>query len=146
MKTRALSAAFAAVLSLTGAGQAAPPEVPYGDDFQMYGFSVGSGGDILIYAGVREIGGKTGVCGVIWFEGATSTTKTIERQFTEKMGFSIAGQPIRVSTGDFKRYNSREEVEKAGMARCFKSNKPWKPAYAKTPLVMSLGNGTQAFQ
>jgi hypothetical protein len=146
MKTRAIAAAVAAVLSLSGAGQAAPPEVPYGDDFQMYGFSVGSGGDILIYAGVREIGGKTGVCGVIWFEGATSTTKTIERQFTEKMSFSIAGQPIRVSTSDFMRYNSREEVEKAGIARCFKSNRAWDPAYAKTPLVMSLGSGAQAFQ
>jgi hypothetical protein len=67
MKTRAFAAAVAAILSLSGAGQAAPPEVPYGNDFQMYGFSVGSGGDILISAGVREIGGKTGVCGVVLF-------------------------------------------------------------------------------
>jgi hypothetical protein len=51
-----------------------------------------------------------------------------------------------VSTSDFKRYNSREEVEKAGIARCFKSNRAWDPAYAKTPLVMSLGSGAQAFQ
>jgi len=146
MKIRAIAAAAAALyLVFSGASHAKPAEVPIGQDFEGFAFSVTSSGQIIIFAGARDIGGKVAICGVVFFEDATATTRSLERQFTEKVGFSLAGKPIPVSTGVFKRYKSVEEAKAGGTARCSTSNRPWNPAYAKTPVVMTLGP-TTAFQ
>lgn len=118
MNIRLFIGVCAVFLVLSGAGHAAPPEVPIGPDFEGLGISVTSGGQIVVFAGIRNIGGKVGVCGVVWFEDVTATTRSLERQFTEQVGFSIAGKPLSVSTGAFKRYTDVDEAKDTGIARC----------------------------
>jgi hypothetical protein len=106
---------------------AAPPGVPIGQDFTGMGISVTSGGEIVVYAGVREIGCKVGVCGAVRFDDVTATTQTLERQFTGQVGF---------------RYKTVEEAQVKGIARCAATRRAWDPGFAKTPLKMTPGRAT----
>jgi hypothetical protein len=138
-------AAIAGFWLAADAAGAAPPEVPFAKDFQIMGITITSGGDILTYAAARNVGGKVAICGAVWFENATATTRTLERQFTEKIAFTLAGKAIPVSTGVFKRYKTLAEAEAVGVARCSVTNRAWQPAYEKTPLRFEIGK-TTAYQ
>lgn len=120
---------------------AAVPEVQPGKDFVGIGYSISSSGNVIVYAGAREIGGKVAVCGLVWYEKATSSTRAIEAKFTEKMAFKIAGKGLSVSTRAFNRFKSEAEAA-VGLARCSVTTTPWKASYGKAKLTMTLGNVT----
>lgn len=120
---------------------AAVPEVKHASDFVGVGFSLTSSGEVVVYAGVREIGGKVAVCGLVWFDKATATTRVIEPKFTEKISFKIDGKGLRVSTRLFNRFKTKEDAT-TGLARCSVTQTVWKASYGKAKLKMSLGNVT----
>ena len=133
--------AVALVCLAPGLAMAKVPEVKFGEDFVGVGYSISSSGNVVVYAGVREIGGKVAVCGMVWYEKATSSTRAIEAKFTEKMRFKIAGKGLTVSTRSFNRFNSEEEAQ-TGLARCSVTTTPWQAAYGKAKLDMKLGSVT----
>ena len=137
-----LAALAAADISLSGMTLAKTPEVDPASDFAGISYGVSSSGKIIVFAGVREIGGKVAVCGMVFFEKATSTTKSIEPDFTQQMSFCIGGQSLRVQTSRFSRFPSEAEAMK-GKARCSVTNRAWKPTYAKTELKMGLSGLAQ---
>lgn len=120
---------------------AAVPEVQPGRDFVGMGYSLSSSGNVIVYAGVREIGGKVAVCGMVWYEKATSSTRTAEAKFTEKMTFKIGNKGLTVSTRTFNRFKTEEDAQ-SGKARCSVTTTPWKPEYSKVKLTMKLGQVT----
>ena len=126
---------------IPGMAFAAVPEVKPGKDFVGIGYSISTSGNVNVYAGVREIGGKVAVCGMVWYEKATSSTRAIEAKFTEKMTFKIAGKGLTVSTRTFSRYKTEEEAA-AGVARCSVTTTAWKSAYGKAKLTMNLSSVT----
>jgi hypothetical protein len=144
VKSAVLGCVLAAALAVVPClASAAVPEVEPGQDFQGVGYSLSSSGDVVVYAGVRNIDGKVGVCGLVWYEGkATSSTKAVEAKFTEKMRFSIGGKGLSVSTRAFKRYESKEAAQAGNVARCSVTTTAWKEAYGKAKLQMKLGNVT----
>lgn len=120
---------------------AAVPEVMPGKDFVGMGYSLSSSGNVVVYAGVREISGKVGVCGMVWYENATSSTRAVEARFTEKMTFKIGSKGLSVSTRAFNRFNTQDDAQ-IGKARCSVTTAPWKPEYGKAKLTMNLGQVT----
>jgi hypothetical protein len=78
----------------------------------------------------------------VWFEDATGTTRSLERQFTEQVGFTLAGRPLSVSTGVFARYKSIADAETGGKARCSVTGRAWDASYVKTPLQIIVGSST----
>ena len=120
---------------------AAAPEVKPGQDFVGIGYGLSSSGDVVVYAGVREIGGKVAVCGLVWYEKATSSTRAVEAKFTEKMSFKIDGKGLSVNTRQFNRFKTKEEAQQ-GLARCSVTQTAWKASYGKAKLKMALGNVT----
>jgi hypothetical protein len=131
----------AAAVLVPGLALAAVPEVTPGKDFVGMGYSLSSAGNVIVYAGVREIEGKVAVCGMVWYEKATSSTRAIEAKFTEKMSFKIAGKGLSVGTRSFNRFKTEDEAAN-GTARCSVTTTAWKPAYGKAKLDMKLGNVT----
>ena len=85
---RVVKVAVALAFMVPNLAMAKVPEVKFGKDFIGVGYSISSSGNVVVYAGVREIGGKVAVCGMVWYEKATSSTRAIEAKFTEKMTFS----------------------------------------------------------
>jgi hypothetical protein len=120
---------------------AAVPEVKPGQDFVGIGYSLSSSGNVIVYAGIREIGGKVAVCGMVWYEKATSSTRAIEAKFTEKMSFKIGKKGLTVSTRAFNRFKTKEDAQ-AGQARCSVTTTAWRAEYAKAKLTMKLGSVT----
>ena len=116
-------------------------EVKPSKDFQGLGYSITSSGNVVVFAGVREMAGKVAVCGFVFFEKATSSTIAIEPRFTEKMRFSIAGKGLSVSTRAFKRYKTEAEAF-AGNAHCAVTTTPWEAAYGNAKLSMKLSSET----
>lgn len=116
-------------------------EVKPSNDFQGISYSITTSGNVVVFAGVRDISGKVAVCGLVFFEKATSSTMAIEPKFTEKVRFSIAGKGLSVSSRAFKRYKSEAEAF-AGNARCAVTTTPWKEAYGKAKLAMKLSAET----
>jgi hypothetical protein len=131
----------AAVVFAAGSLQAQDAEVPLGQDFVGVAITIDTRSQIIVYAGVREVGGNVGVCGVIWFENATGTARQLERRATQKIRFSAAGQRLRVSTQDFNRYATEEEAL-AGLAGCSASNTAWQAGFANAQLDMAMTSGT----
>jgi hypothetical protein len=133
---------LAAVIFLVPAiAFAAVPEVKHAKDFVGIGYSLSSSGNVVVYAGVREIGGKVAVCGLVWYEKATSSTRAIEAKFTEKVVFKIDGKGLSVNTRVFGRFKTEEEAFR-GLARCSVTQTPWKANYANGKLKMTLGSVT----
>ncbi len=120
---------------------AAVPEVKPGPDFVGVGYSLSSSGNVIVYAGVREVGGKVAVCGMVWYEKATSSTQAIEAKFTEKMSFKIGKKGLSVNSRAFNRFKTKEDAE-AGLARCSVTTTAWRAEYAKAKLTMKLGSVT----
>ncbi len=141
MFLRLCCTAAAAALFIPAVAFAAVPEVKPGNDFVGIGYSVSTAGNVIVYAGVREISGKVAVCGMVWYEKATSSTRAIEAKFTEKMSFKIAGKGLTVSTRSFNRYKTEDEAAN-GLARCSVTTTAWKAAYGKAKLDMKLRNTT----
>ena len=138
---RVVKVAVALAFMVPNLAMAKVPEVKFGEDFVGVGYSISSSGNVVVYAGVREIGGKVAVCGMVWYEKATSSTRAIEAKFTEKMRFKIAGKGLTVSTRSFNRFNSEQEAQ-TGLARCSVTTTPWQAAYGKAKLDMKLGSVT----
>ena len=138
---RVVKVAIALAFMVPNLAMAKVPEVKFGKDFVGVGYSISSSGNVVVYAGVREIGGKVAVCGMVWYEKATSSTRAIEAKFTEKMRFKIAGKGLTVSTRSFNRFNSEQEAQ-TGLARCSVTTTPWQAAYGKAKLDMKLGSVT----
>jgi hypothetical protein len=113
-------------------------EVPLGSDFVGVGYTIDRTSEVIVYAGLRNIGGQVGVCGVVFFEG---TANRLERQATRKIRFTVAGQRLRVNSDRFTRYNSLIAAE-TGSARCSVTNTSWQEGYAGQSLDMSLTSGT----
>jgi hypothetical protein len=141
VKSAVLGCVLAATLAVVPClASAAVPEVEPGQDFEGIGYSLSSSGEVVIFAGVRNIGGKVAVCGLVWYEKkATATTRSIEAKFTEKVRFAIAGKGLSVSTRTFNRYESREAAQAGNVARCSVTATPWKDAYGTAKLKMKLG-------
>lgn len=132
---------FFAALCLTTPALAEIPTVKPGQDFIGIGYELTSSGKVEVYAAPRQVGDKLAICGLVFVEKATNTTKALEGRFSEKIGFHLAGKSVRVQTGLFKRYYSKDDMASA-LAGCSVTQKPWDPAYAKGNFTMSLGNET----
>jgi hypothetical protein len=142
MKIRDLMAVSGLMATLFAAPlRAQDAEVPVGSDFAGIGYAINTRSDVFVYAGLRDIGGQVGVCGIIWTESATNTAKRLERQASRKIKFSVAGLRLRVTTDKFNRFDSRAEAE-AGLAGCSVTNTPWQAGFAGQPLDMGLAAGT----
>lgn len=120
---------------------AAVPEVQPANDFVGIGYRVSSSGEVIVYAGVREIGGRLAICGLVWFEKATASTRSIEPKFSEKIVFRIDGKGLAVTTRVFSRFKTEDDAAK-GKARCSVTQTAWKASYSKAKLTMTLGNET----
>lgn len=133
--------AIAVLVVVPGMAAAGVPEVPVEKDFVGLGYSLSSSSDVVVYAGAREVAGKVAVCGLVWYEKATSSTRAVEAKFTEKMTFKIGSKGLTVSTRAFNRFKTEEDAAK-GKARCSVTTTPWHPAFAKAKLTMKLGRVT----
>lgn len=140
MKHLGLAAAIAvSVILSSSAGNAGVPEVKPANDFEGVSYSVTSTGTVVVVAGLREIGGKVAVCGLVWFEKTVSnTTKVIEVKFTDKIKYAVGGKALQVNSRLFKRYPNAEEA-KAGVARCSVTKVAWDKSYASAKLKVSMG-------
>jgi hypothetical protein len=142
MKIRDLTVISVLAISLLAAPvQAQDAEVPVGADFAGIGFAINTRSDVFVYAGLRDIGGQVGVCGIIWTENATNTAKRLERQASRKIRFSVAGLRLRVNTDKFNRFDSRATAE-TGPAGCAITTTAWQAGFSGQPLDMSLAAGT----
>jgi hypothetical protein len=83
-----------------------------------------SGGSYVMAAGLHEINGKAAVCGLVWFDTKSNTTKQIEPEFTKQKRFAVDGKVLGVTTSAFIRYDTEAEAKK-GMAGCSLSNRKW---------------------
>jgi hypothetical protein len=108
--------------------------VPLGSDFVGVGFSFDRGSETIVYAGLRNIGGQVGVCGIVLYEGVRDR---LGRQVTRKIRFTVAGQRLRVNTDRFTRYGSITDAE-SGSARCSVTNTAWQEGFAGQSLGMDL--------
>jgi hypothetical protein len=131
----------AAVMVTAGSLHAQDAEVPPGQDFVGVAITIDTRSQIIVYAGLREVACKVGVCGVIWFENATGTARQLERRATQKIRFSVAGQRLRVSTQDFNRFDTEEQAL-AGLAGCSASTTAWQAGFASQRLDMAMTSGT----
>ena len=141
MKPARLHCIAALLFLIPTVAPAAVPEVTPGQDFAGYSYSLSSSGAVFVYAGVREIGGKVAVCGLVWYEKATSSTRAIEAKFTEKMTFKIEGKGLTVTSRLFSRFKTKDDASR-GKARCAVTQTAWKKSYAKAKLKMTLGSVT----
>ena len=136
---------MAAVLCLApNFAAAGAPEVKPAQDFQGIGYSVTSSGKVAVFAGARDIGGKLAVCGLVYFEKPSATTRAAEPLFTEHIRFSIAGKGLSVNSHAFKRYKTEAEAF-AGNAGCAVTTTPWVESYGKTKLSLKMGRGSIRF-
>lgn len=142
---RTLFSTLFVFLCLAGPTLAEVPTTPLAQDFDGIGYRIDSGGEVQVFAAPRQVGDKLAVCGIVVFAGATATTRAIERRFSERIAFKIAGQPLHVTTDLFKRYKSPAEAQAANTAGCSVSNLPWDKSYAKTRLDMKLAATTITF-
>jgi hypothetical protein len=123
------------------AAHAATPEVPTTGSFFGWTYDVTSAGKVYVYFAPREVGGKLAVCGFVFFEKATATTRSIEKQFTSQMYFTMGGAPLKVNTGKFKRYKTEDEAN-AGTAGCSMTNTAWKSGFDNAKIDVSMRNNT----
>jgi hypothetical protein len=133
--------AVALALAFPLSANAATPEVPTTGSFSGWTYEVTSSGKVYVYFAPREVGGKLAVCGFVYFEKATATTRSIEKQFTSQMYFSMGGAPLQVNTGKFKRYKTEDEAN-AGTAGCSMTNTAWQSGFEKAKIDVSMRNNT----
>jgi hypothetical protein len=139
MKNSILGLLCATVIAFAaGPLHAQDAAVPLGDDFVGVGYSIDRGSEIIVYAGLRNVGGQVGVCGIVLYEGVRDR---LERQVTRKIKFTVAGQRLRVNTDRFTRYGSLAEAE-SGSARCSVTNTAWQEGFAGQSLEMDLTAGS----
>jgi hypothetical protein len=133
----------AAVLALVCplATHAAATEVPIAGNFVGGSYTVSSSGTVFVYVAPREVSGKLAVCGFVFFEKATATTRSLEKQFTSQMYFSIGGTRLTVNTGKFKRYKTEDEAN-AGTAGCSVTNVAWQAGFGKAEIEINMRNNT----
>jgi hypothetical protein len=142
MRNKVLGFVYAAAMLFAGGPlQAQDAEVAPGQDFVGVAITIDTRSQIIVYAGLREVAGKVGVCGMIWFENATGTARQLERRATQKIRFSAAGQRLRVSTQDFNRFDNEEQAL-AGLAGCSASTTAWQAGFANQRLDMAMTSGT----
>jgi hypothetical protein len=132
------------VFALPIAAHAEAPSVQADRDFQGLQYSLTSSGNIVTFAGARNIGGKLGVCGLVFFENATASTRALEKKFAEHIQFKIAGKAIHVETAYFTRYATKQD-SMVGKAGCSVTTRAWDPVFAKAKLEMALPNQTIRF-
>jgi hypothetical protein len=142
MKYSVLGAIVSGFLSiLAGASHAQTAEVAPADDFVGISYSIDTRSDVILFVGLREIGGQVGVCGIVWTENATNTAKRLEPRFSQKIRFYVGGQQLRVNVRKFNRYDSEGEAS-AGPAGCSVTNTAWQAGYANAELEMTLAPTT----
>jgi hypothetical protein len=129
-------------LAITGSQAIARgPEVAPANDFAGLSYAINTRSEVIVFAGLRNVGGQVGVCGMVWTNNATNTAKRLERAATQRIRFSVLGQDLRVSTSEFIRYDSEEQAL-AGTARCSVTRTAWQDGYANAALEMGLSKGT----
>lgn len=145
MRVSCIGCAVSVFLLLTTTLAAASPEVKPGSDFQGISYSMSTSGQVVVYAGLRNIKGKLAVCGLVFFEKkANATTRAAERQITDNIRFGIAGKSIKVTPRSFTRYVTEKEAD-GGTAGCSVTAKTWQDAYSKAKLTMELSAGSFRF-
>lgn len=139
---RMCRAAVVVAVFLPTLASAAVPEVEPGNDFQGISYSISTSGQVVIYAGIRNVNGKLAICGLVFFEKkANATTRSVEKDITDKLRFKVGGTAVKVTTRSFKRYMTEEET-KGQTAGCSVNGKAWQEAYGKAKLSMDLSAGT----
>ena len=115
------------ILALCLAANAAQAQkitaTPHGD-YQGVTFEMTSGGSLTVAAGLHQINGKVAVCGFVWFENATGTTRNIEHLMTRKVQYVLDGRVLGVTPQSFVRLDSVEEA-KTSKAGCSVLRKDW---------------------
>ena len=145
MRVSCLGCVASVVLLLSTTFVAASPEVQPGRDFEGISYSMSTSGQVVVYAGLRNIKGKLAVCGLVFFEKkANATTRAAERQITDNIKFKIAGKSINVTPRSFTRYVTEQEAD-GGTAGCSVTTKAWQDAYSKAKLTMALSAGSFRF-
>lgn len=137
-----LPLALIAVLALPLPAVAGPITVVPGADFKGVGAQLGSSGKFFAFAAPRDVGGKLAICGLVYYEKANSTTKALERRFTEHMQFKLAGKPVRANPDQFLRYASQDQAVKANKAGCSVTTQAWDASYAKAAFTVDLPSET----
>lgn len=136
-----------ACLCLPAAAHAGPVTVPLAKDFVGLSYSLDQSnefgiGEINVFVAARQVGDRLAVCGVVFFgPNATRTATRVEPRFTARTTFKMAGHVLTVPTDLFTRYPTKDAAAK-GVAGCAVTGRAWDPAFAKTPLDISLSPGS----
>ena len=85
---------------------------------------IDAGGKYLLFAGLHEIGGKAAVCGLIYYDTKSGSTKQLERKFSKQLQFHVDGKVLGASSESFSRYADKAEA-KGKEAGCSISNRKW---------------------
>jgi hypothetical protein len=132
----------AALCCSAGLAGARTIEVAPGPDFIGMDYSMSTGGNVFVVAGVRKIGGKVAICGLVYYaDRATATTRSVEGPLTDKTRFSLAGKVLRVNARLFKRYKNKDEAT-GSPAGCSVTTTVWQDKFAKAPFSMDLKGTT----
>lgn len=134
---KVLSAAM--VTGLAASPALAVTEVPLERDFGGVEMTVKPLGSYVVVVAARNLGGKVGVCGTIWFNRGGGTLRHVEPKITDSYRFSIDGVPLKVNSRRFKRHDSEEAAVAYGKAQCSVTKTPWSDSFTGKPVTMEQG-------
>lgn len=120
--------------------QAGVTEVLAADDFVGVNFDLSSGGRYTMFAAAREVNGKVAVCGMVWFENATGTSRATEPALTERIAFRVGGQGLTVNTRAFRRYTDVAAAQAEQKARCAVTSTAWSQKFHGQRLRIGAGD------
>ena len=132
-----LSGAFIAILAICASSHAAlaqsRPSLPMTDNAYLYEYGFTPYGSVLLAASVREIGGKTAVCGFWMVKDrlqAYVIAHGLDRRARQTTSVRIGN--VHLLTGlDFMRKVAPDEFEVGTMARCQVTEVAWQAGFAK---------------
>jgi hypothetical protein len=94
-------------------------------------------GAIVVAVALANIGGKLGVCGLSWPEGASKSVINFKSDVLDNVVVELRGRALPLNGKTFPFYASEKEAL-ASMARCATLNRPWVAEYAKEKFVLRL--------
>ncbi|MEL6646483.1 MAG: hypothetical protein AAFY35_08200 [Pseudomonadota bacterium] len=127
-----MALATLSALTLTASAQSRP-SLPMTDNAYLYEYGFTPYGSVLLAASVREIGGKTAVCGFWTVKErlqAYVIAHGLDRRARQTTSIRIGN--LHLLTGvDFMRKVAPEEFEVGTMARCQVTDVAWQAGFAK---------------
>lgn len=127
---------------VAGPAVAAPPEVRLTNPLHGIKVTVDNGGEVVVVGAFQEVGGKLAFCGVTFMENGNATAGAMSRFVAEQVMIGVNGRFLPVDATVFATYDSIQQAEAAGKARCSVTRLPWDPAILKRKVVMRLRTNT----